>query len=208
MIVKKDDTTLKLVSAGRVRRVQGNTAHVLVADNADVTRFTPASTPRVLDGPVVLSGGRVGTITGDEDAMVQIGTTATIENTTTVELKRHLVGFNGNRDRANVGGGQEGSLIVGRDISVTRDGSGTCAATGLAGTIAGSVGIVTFSAESTVLDDVFKTIVHETAVAAHVTLRTSTVNKLLLGEGFQSSSGNLVSTFERASSGKGPAGTI
>ena len=75
----------------------------------------------------------------------------------------------------------------------------------LASAITSSVGVVALSGQTTVLDGVGEGVVHQTTVAALVTLRAGAVHELLLRQRDKIASGNLVGTLDRTGGGERPA---
>merc|ERR1719424_552915 len=160
---------------GRVRGGVGKTALVLSTDQANVAIFSPAGTPTVLHFPVVLRG--IGTVADKEDTVVKFGTATAREDTTTVELEARLVGFDGNRHGAEVDGRLEGVFVSLSNIFKPADrrvdfGSFYLVTdTGLRG-----VTVIFFGIKTFVLDDVFKTVIHQTTIATLVAERSSAIN--------------------------------
>jgi len=100
---------------GRIRGRQSNTALVLVADHADITRLTPRRAPGVLHDPVVLSAS--GSITNSQHTVVQIGAAGAREHSRGVELEADLVSLDGHGDRANSSDSiEEGGLVARRNV--------------------------------------------------------------------------------------------
>ena len=81
-----------------------------VAGKKDVSILAPSGTPGVLDLPVVLAG--VGTVTDDEDTVVELGSTGAGEDTRFVELESRLVSLDGDGDWLLGDGGHEGLLVL------------------------------------------------------------------------------------------------
>jgi len=127
------------------------------------------------------------------------------EDTRFVELECLLVSLDGDRDRLFGDSGSKSIFILGWDVFE----SGECNFVG-AGRFAGStdssscsVWVVGFGADSSVGFDPFEGVVHETALAAMVNLIAR--DEVLLGEGNEVSTSNLVSTFKRSGGGESPA---
>jgi len=179
----------------------------VVTEEPDVTRLTPGSTPRVLDDPVALAS--FSTITSGQDTVVQISTASIRDDTARVELPVQTRGIDGNRDGLLSNGLNQGVGVVGRDISVGLDGDGRFARRGFARTILSSVGIVTFSAETTISNDEFESLVHQTTFATFVTIAAGAVNQFLFRQRDHGGTAvfNHVISFNRASGREGPAGT-
>lgn len=118
------------------------------SSNSNVTVFTPTGTPRVLDNP------RVSIITNSEDAVIQISTATTGNDTRGVELESLLVSFDTNWNGFLV---KSNSQLVGAVRSNLNEALGfednlrSIICTLLVNTL---VRIVSFSF-NTVLDDVF-----------------------------------------------------
>jgi hypothetical protein len=118
-----------------------------------------------------------------------------------------LGSINGNRDGPNRTSGLDkgrlgarGNILVTGDVT-TRVGSLVLASVGTSGGVrVGSLGVKTL-----VLDNVLEGVIHETTVAALITLGSGAINKILLGEGSKSSRGDLVATLNGAGGGERPA---
>jgi len=70
------------------------TSLVHVSHDSDETLFTPAVAPGVLDDPVI--GIACGTLTNKENTVIKIGTAASLNDITRVELPGEGVGIDGN----------------------------------------------------------------------------------------------------------------
>mmetsp|Transcript_9047 Transcript_9047/g.11908 ORF Transcript_9047/g.11908 Transcript_9047/m.11908 type:complete len:243 (+) Transcript_9047:296-1024(+) len=81
---------------------------------ADVARFTPRRTPRILNLPVVSAIFRA--VAHEQHAVVQLAAALLCQNATLVELEGHLVGLDGHRHRLLCHGLQEGLLIMNMHI--------------------------------------------------------------------------------------------
>jgi len=188
----------------RIRRLVGDTAFVGVSAHADVTIFAPGGAPGVLDFPV---GRRRVAVADNEDTVIQVLAANTAEDTAGVHLETSLVGLNGDRDWFNVIGSAQRVLIV-RDINVASDlgVSRHGARAGLASAILAGVRVSGLSAQAVSLD-VLEGAIHLATIAAHVAVRASAVNKLLLREGGQVAVLDLHNTLNTAGGGESPAGT-
>jgi hypothetical protein len=196
---------LKVNLDGRLGSLVSNTTHVLTTDHANVTRFTPRGTPRVLNVPVRSS--RVGTSTYNENTVVELLTTESgVKDTTGVHLEYRLVSFDSNRYRSELKSSQKSIFGTGLYVIVSRESSNIRAGS-FAVTVYTSVWVVRFSADSSVLNDEFESRVHEATVAAHVTVRTSTVYELLFRERNEVVGRDKVSTFGRTGGTKCPTRT-
>jgi len=188
--------------------VGGATTH------ADVARFTPRSTPRVLDLVVVTTSG-ISAITDSQDTVVQVSTASTSEDTRLVELEGSLVSLDGDRDWLLVQGRHQSRIRVLGDVSVgdwsnTSDlgNLGVASTSGLGG--ARGVWISSLSSKTTVLLDPGEGIVHQSTIAAVIATTVGqgvTVNQVLLREGLEGTKLVLVGTFQSTSGGEGPART-
>jgi len=174
----------------------------------NVSINTPSCTPRVLDNVVVFSRRGISSVTNSEDTVVKLGSARGIEDTSRVGLESGLIGFNSNRYRLSSDGLDEGILIIGRDILESSEGSNVVGFLGgVTLSISGSVSVVSFRVNSSVLDDVSEGVVHESSVASHVSRGLVAIDELLLREGNELSVGDEVGTLGRTGGGEGPART-
>jgi len=100
------------------------------------------------------------------------------------------------------------ALRTRRNILVSGNGSANVSAveTASVGT-GGGVRIARLSINSVVLYDILECVVHEAAVASHVALCGTAVDKVLFREADEASSNELVLALHGSSGGEGPAGT-
>lgn len=188
---------------GGVDGLGSNTAHVLVADNAEIAAFTPGTAPRVLDDPV--RGAVLRASADSQNTVVKLGAArGIIDDTRGVELEDLLVSLNSDGDGVLLDGSEESILIVLGDIVEASDRDDGLAG-GLADAGLGSVGIVGFSADTAVGLHELEGVVHQTTVTAHVALGARAVNQLLFGNGNEGSGLDGVGTLDRTSGRKGPA---
>jgi len=156
----------------------GDTALVHATLDENVTVGTPGCTPRVLHLPVVSAA--LGAIADCEHTVVEVGAAAAGQHTAAVQLEAHLIGLNGNADRASVGNSIEEGRFAGDVLETSdttfRDGSSVA---GLAGAITASVGVGRFGCNAGALVEL-EGVVHETAIATRVLL--GAIHQLLLGE--------------------------
>ena len=201
------DQNIHTSVGGGVGRLLGDTADVSGTD-LDVAVLTPGGAPGVLDEEVLLTV--LSAIADSEDTVVELGSAGgTSDNTTGVALEGHSVGLDGDRDGLLGNGGLEGSTrSVGGDIVVASDGNGTAL---LHGSIASSGSASSRGVRIGVLSDhggllgILESVVHQTTIAARVD--GGALDELLLREGDEVSSGNLMSTLHGTSGGESPAGT-
>merc|ERR1711981_683143 len=189
---------------GRVGwRTIGDTALVHATLDEHVTVGAPGRTPGILHLPVV--GAALGAVTHCEHTVVEVGAAAAGQHTTAVQLEAHLIGLNGNADRASVGNSIEEGRFAGDVLETSdttfRDGSSVA---GLAGAITASVGVGRLGRNAGALVEL-EGVVHETAIAARVLL--GAIHQLLLTEGLQAASCNFPLSFQTTSGGEGPAGS-
>jgi len=135
--------------------------------------------------------------------MVEVLAAGSGEHTTRVELESRLIGLNGDRDGARLDHVGQVGFIASGIVGVRFDRGDRGA--GLASTIDTLVRIRGFRADA-VGNDVLKGIIHQPTIASLVTIRGGAIHELLLREGHQGASGDLVSTFHGASGGESPAG--
>jgi len=182
-----------------------DTSGANVLGHQDVAGHTPRGTPGVLDDPVVLA--RSGAKANSQDTMVQLGAASSLEDTIAVQLEARLVSLNGNGDGLLGDGSDELALLVLGNIRVRGDGGSVAGSLGsLAGQRAlGDIGVVGLGGDTAILDDVLKGVVHQTTLAALVTLGNRAINQLLLAERDEVLGGNGVGTLDGASGGEGPA---
>jgi len=180
-------------------------ARASTTSQTDVTTLTPGSTPRVLDEPVSLA--IVGTIAGSEHTMIEGGTAAGGEDTTTVELPG--LSIHSHRDGAGSDGSLELVLVVDGHIHVLGDGEHGLAAGRSAVVVGGSVRVVRFGAETAIGNDELESLVHQTTTAALVALSSGAVHQLLFrdGDGGINVVVHSITTFNGASGGESPART-
>jgi len=198
-----EDTALTLASV-----VLGTTAE------ADVTRFTPRRSPGVLDLVEVKARGGVSAVTDGKDTVIQVGSAITSEDTRLVELEGGLVSLDGDRDWLLVQGRHQSRVRSGGNISVGDWGNagnlwlgGVASTSGPGG--ARDVWVVGLSGKTAVLLGPGEGIVHQATVAAVISATVGQVvaiNQVLLREGLERTSLELVSTFQSTSGRERPAG--
>jgi len=197
----------------RVRRIHQDAAltsttvvHLALTEK-DIAVHSPISAPRVLYLPKLVAARRVRAVADRQYTVIQLGAARSRHNTTAVELEGVLVRLNGNRHGLLCNRRLECWLRVDRYIRVRlnlrrhllRLGSGASA-------ILRRVGIVRLSGETLVCNNVLKGGVHETTVAALVTLGRRAVNELLLREGDERTIGEKPRSLNRAGGRERPAG--
>jgi len=189
-----------------VRSRRGNSAHVLALGESDVTRFSPAFTPRVLDGPEV--GVVLSSISDEEDTMVEIlvftGASVVVEDTFIVELEEDTVGLDGNRHGTDVEGGGESFLVLlGNILEGGELGNGGNIGFTARPILSGV--IVVLQSIGTISDGVLEGTIHDTTVATLAVLLMGAVNKLLGGQIDEFTGRDKVATFHGSNGGESPA---
>jgi len=184
--------------------------------HADVAGFAPRGSPGVLDLVEVKARGGISAITDSQDTVIQVGSASTSEDTRLVELEGGLVGLDGDRDWLLVQGRHQSRVRGSGNISVGKRSNasdlwlgGVTGSASLGG--ARDVWIVSLSGKTTVLLDPGEGVVHPATVAAVVStnwgaLQVVAINQVLLREGLESTSLELVSTFQSTSGRERPAG--
>jgi len=188
-------------------RLHLDTADALAVNDGklDVALVSPGGVPGVLDEPVVLAV--LGAPSDGEDGVVEVGSAlGGVEDTAGVGLEDHFVGLNGDSEGLGVEGRLHLGDVVGGDEGVLGDvdsggrgllvvASSDLTATGGVGVDRlelGLVGLVVL--ESLVLPATVATVVGGGAG-----------NELLLREGEELASGNLVSALDGSGGGERPA---
>ena len=145
-----------------------------------------------------------GTVSDGEDTVIEVGSASGGDDTGSVRLEGHLIGFDGNGDWSISEGGSHlagGVLNIGESRDGTdSSGFGVVAAGNSSGS--GGVWVVRFELEWGGLD-VLESVVHESTIASTVLLGAG--DELLLGEGFEGSSSDGISSFNGTGGGEGPA---
>ena len=145
-----------------------------------------------------------GTVSDGEDTVIEVGSASGGDDTGSVRLEGHLIGFNSNGDWSFSKGGSHLAGGVG-NIGESRDGTdssgfGVVAAGNSSGS--GGVWVVRFELEWGGLD-VLESVVHESSIASTVLLGAG--DELLLREGFKGSTLDGISSFNGTGGGEGPA---
>jgi len=186
----------------------GNTTHVVVVTgHQDVSVGTPAGSPRVLDDPVGLSS--LNTPSNSQHTVVQLGSRAVgvRVDSRSVELEGGLRSVDGDGGGSHVDRVLQvglGSLL---DVLVGLQGGSRVGLVVSAGSVLSSVGIGGFGIDTSVLDDVFHGLSHQTTVASLVSVGSRAVNQVLLRETNQRLARDEVASLSRSSGGEGPART-
>ena len=187
-----------------------DTANACTIDDSElnVALVTPGDVPGVLDEPVVLAA--LGTVTDSEDGMIERRTAGGgVEDTGLVSLEDSVVSLEEDRDGLDGEGGLELGDVVGSDVAVLLDlnaGLGLGAVRARAGCSSGARDVRVDRLELSIVRlQVLESPDGVATVAAHVAVGGA-IDKLLLGEGEELTSGNLVGTLEGAGSGESPAG--
>jgi len=181
---------------------------VLLTDETDVTLLTPASTPGVLDQPVLLIV--VNTVTNKKNTVVKILTTESAPDTTKVELPKRSIDTN--RERTEIVKGSDHSVISAVDCTPVLEVIESLALVVVASVFLGLVGILLLSGH-TILDSITQSIGHKTTSATLITALLTlvghalmiTINKLLLRKNRKFTMSNLVHTLHIANNRESPA---
>ena len=170
-------------SLGWVGWLHGDTA--LGWSDLDVSSISPGGTPGVLDEEVLLSA--LSSVSDGEDTVVESGAASAGDDTGVVSLEDVLVGLDSDGNWSLGEGSLELSTRgVSGDILVGLDLTNTLRLGVLAGSLSGMVWVVSLEHEWVGLN-VLESVVHKSTVASVVLL--GAVNKLLLREGLECSSG-------------------
>lgn len=192
------------------------TAFAVTTLKLDVTGFTPASTPRVLDEPVVdIVSDDVLLVTesNDEHTVVKRRTARQIINSSDVELPWSSVDSDGERSVGNQVGSDLG--FVGGNHGVVGDLGSDVGTVKRASSINCLVRVAGFSVNSSVGHDVSESVRLETTLAARVArLRAVvshafviTIDQVLFGKTSQSVAGQKPLSFNVTSGRESPART-
>lgn len=181
----------------RERGSVGQTTHVAAFGKTDETRFTPSSSPRVLDLP----GSRVRT--DEQDTVVELGEETTAGKDAS-GVKLPFASVDGDGDGSFAESRSQSTFTLG-DIGKTGDRGNRAGS--FAGTVDGPVWIGRFRSNSTVGMDPLESIVHQASVATLVSIRTGAIYQLLLGQRHKTVSSKEFRTFDSSSGGERPART-
>jgi hypothetical protein len=182
----------------RVTSCIGNPTNIIVLCNQNVSLVSPSRPPTVFNF-VVITAWAHGTIPDGQHPVVKfVATRFVVKDTGRVKLERRFIGFNRNRYRTEGNGGFQLCLIAFGHIDVPRQGDSRFARvpTGLTDRCVGICGIQT---NTTVGFDPSIGIVHCTTVATIITPIVVTIHQLLLGQGIQRATCDLVSSLKRPS---------
>jgi len=173
--------------------------------DTDVSTFTPAGAPRVLDDPEVLAV--FGTVTNDEDTVVERGTAGgAVDDTTLVELEDRGISLDGSGDWASSDSGGELNVIVGGNGNPTEVLENDLGLVEFAGSLGSGVWVDGTEFNS-VVTGVLEGSGHNTAIASVSSVGAGTIDELLLRESLQESVLNSVEAFQSTDGGERPAGT-
>jgi len=148
-----------------------------ISEDSEVTFFSPAATPGVLEEPVVFT--TVSTISDNEDTVVEGGSAEVLDDSTEVELESEASGINGNGDWSLSNGGLKGRGALGLDINEGFDLGDTSFS--VASSVSSGVSIISFGIDGSSFS-IFEGIVHKTTIATLVSEGAGAVNELLLRE--------------------------
>lgn len=139
--------------------------------------------------------------------MVQLrgGALGLVVDTRGVQLEGVVAGINGNRHRLLNNGGLEGTLRSGGNVRKSRDGSTNVGSCKSAFSLDSLIRVALLSVNTTVLDDVLESIVHQTTIATLVSVAVRAIHQVLLREGNKVSGRNLVETLGGTGGREGPA---
>jgi len=197
---------------GGGKRLHLDTADTLTIDDGelDVALVTPGGVPGVLDEPVVLTV--LSAVADGEDGVIEAGATlGGAHDAGLVGLEDQLVGLNGDGKRLLVETGAHLADGVRGDGVVVADGDsgGAGGVVSTSGLVSGGAGGVRVDGLELGLGAILVVLVSfllKSTVASQVAvLEVGAINELLLGEGEELTSGNLVSTLEGSGGGEGPA---
>jgi len=177
----------------------------------DVTLVTPDGGPGVLDEPVVEAGVGIGTVADGEDGVVNLGTAiGGVKDTRLVGLEDHLVSLDGDSEGLEVKAGLHLLNVVLGDVGVGGDidgGGGVglvgAGASGLGG--AGGVAVDGLELSLVGLKVLEGAVLHATVATEVAVSEASAVNELLLGEGEELTSSDVVSALKSTGGGESPA---
>lgn len=129
-----------------------------------------------------------------------------VVDTARVELEGQLAGVNSDGDGADSGhSGLQRGLGAGLHIDVALDGGTDGVLLELAALIDGLVGVGHLSVNALVGDHVLESLVHQTALAAHVALGGGAIDEILLRKRHQLAGLQTVLTLHRGDGGESPA---
>ena len=183
------------------------TVVVAVSGDSDVSRFTPALSPRVLDEPIVSVLG-ISAVSDKEDSMVELFRRAffLVVDSGSVELEASVTSIDGDRDRSLSGDSNlELFFISFRKIDESSVVSPNALLSEMALLLGSFIRIRIFSVDSVILLDVLEGKVHQSTVASIVTVLGRAINDVLFGKGSESTGSSLVLSFEGSSSGESVA---
>jgi len=197
------------VDSSRITGGGGDTALVaLISRHLDVTLLTPGRAPGVLHQPIVLTV--LSTITNRGHTMIEvlhlITALGVIIHSGAVELEHERGGVDSDRNRANIGrSGLQGRLVAGFDVSETGDSGADSLLIEFTLLILSLIGIGSLGVNTAALFDISESLVHQTSVAALVTLRCGAVDQILLGKADQLLGAQEVLPFNTGNGAESPA---
>lgn len=172
----------------------------IVSGDLDETFFTPLRAPGVLDQPEVVS--IFAAVANGQHTVVDLIAAFIVEDTTSVELELVVHG-NSHGNGLIVQSSFHLLRRVLRNVSETGHGESGVVTAALA--ITASVRVIRFGGNA-VFRHVGESVVHQTAVAAHVSV-LGAVDQSLFRELHEVASFDGVKTFQSANGGESPAGT-
>jgi len=185
------------------------TVVVVVSDHPDVAILSPRCSPRVLDNPIVLVVSSIMAIANDQDSMVKSsgGAICIVVHSASVAHEARSGGINSNRDGTNSANGLfQGVLIEPSDVDISCHLGSVVGGVVTAGVLHSIVGIGSFGVNATIGLDVLESILLPASFAAVVTVWVATVDKVLLGEGYERLGLAEPLSFQGTGGGEGPAG--
>ena len=150
---------------------------LLVSEDSEVTFFSPAATPGVLEEPEVFS--TIGSVSDDENTVIKAGSAEVLHDSTEVELEAEASGIDGNGDWSLSNGGFKGVSALGGNISEGFDLGDS--SSGVASSVSSGISVSGLGLDFNSFS-VFESVIHESSLATSVTEGSRAVNKLLLRE--------------------------
>jgi hypothetical protein len=177
-----------------------------VSGHPDVSRQSPASSPRVLNEPI---GASIRNSPSDsENSVVQLGRRASgfVVDSGAVKLERALRSIDSNRGGSKSNLCLEVVFITLVDIGKSsQSGSRVGSVIVARSSILGSVGIRSFGVNSLVGNDVSHGLSHKSSFTSLVSLSSGAIHQVLFGQRNEALGGKEVATFGRTGGGERPA---
>jgi hypothetical protein len=147
------------------------------SEDSEVSLLSPSWSPGVLKEPVV--GTVIGSISNNEDTVVEGLSAEMLHDSTVVELEEWVSSVDGDGDWSLSDGGGQSRWGLWLDIGEVRDLDGSTSSIASSGSSLVWVLLLGFHHVGL---GVGESVVHESSIAAHVSLGLGAVNKLLLRE--------------------------